>query len=306
MLTPKLFEKWNNQSLKLLPSSFYFNVQVKGTPKKLSIVIQACNLSIWEDEEGGAWVWGLPGLHSDTMSQNNNNYKASKAFMAKDALETAHRCSPWRHTGTTPPAVGEHQDSEVSPVPDTGTGKANTAWLLQSHSCFTWHVRHQQRHVSLLTDTSSLPCKVDLQALCGFLIEQRDFPPKLLSRWILLTERWNFITELGLYQPTTTTWILSKLSPWIFLLTDGHPPSRFLGHLGVSLTIAKYPLLTVLTHFVVHIVLVLGFRQNTFSFLKTRICTLAAVIQLETPGKKKKRLFKRCLDGIWIGYRCLA
>lgn len=303
MLTPKPFEKWNNQSLKLLPSSFYFNVRVKGTPKKLSIVIQACNLSIWEDKEEGAWVWGLPGLHSDTMSQNNNNYKASKAFMAKDALGTAHRCSPWRHTGTTPPAVCEHQDSEVSPVPDTGTGKANTAWLLQSHSCFTWHVRHQQRHVSLLTDTSSLPCKVDLQALCGFLIEQRDFPPKLLSRWILLTERWNIITELGLYQPTTPTWILSKLSPWIFLRLGTLPVASW-GVLECR-SHPKYPLLTVLTHSVVHIVLVLGFRQNTFSFLKTRICTLASVIQLETPGKKKT-VFKRCPDGIWIGCRCLA
>lgn len=121
--------------------------------------------------------------------------------------------------------------TQVSPVPDTGTGKANTAWLLQSHSCFTWHVRHQQRHVSLLTDTSSLPCKVDLQALCGFLIEQRDFPPKLLSRWILLTERWNIITELGLYQPTTPTWILSKLSPWIFL-RQGTLPVASWGVLG--------------------------------------------------------------------------
>lgn len=110
MLTPKFFEKWINQSLKLLPGSFYFNVWVKGTrktteaPKKLGIVIQACNLSIWEDEGGGTWVWGLLGLHSDTMSQNNNNYKASKAFTAKDVLGTAHRCSPWRHTG--PPRQG--------------------------------------------------------------------------------------------------------------------------------------------------------------------------------------------------------
>lgn len=82
--------------------------------------------------------------------------------------------------GTTPTAVCEHQVSEVSPALDTGSGKANIAWLLQSHSCFTWHVLHQQRHISLFIDTSSLPCKVDIRASSGFLIKQWGFPPKLL------------------------------------------------------------------------------------------------------------------------------
>lgn len=106
MLTPKLFEKWNSQSLKLLPGSFCFNVRVKGThkitetPKKLGIVIQACNLSIWEDEGGGTWVWGLLGLHSDTMSQNNN--KASKAFTAKNVLGKSSQVQPLETHGDHP------------------------------------------------------------------------------------------------------------------------------------------------------------------------------------------------------------
>ena len=142
MLTPKLFEKWNNQSLKLLPSSFYFNVWVKGIPKKLGIVIQACNLSIWEDE-GGAWVWGLRGYIVTPCPKTIITIKPVRLSWQRMRWGRAHRCSPWGHPGTTPPAVCEHQVSEVSPAPDTGTGKANTAWLLQSHSCFTWHVRRQ-------------------------------------------------------------------------------------------------------------------------------------------------------------------
>lgn len=127
MLTPKLFEKWNNQSLKLLPSSFYFNVQVKGTPKKLGVVIQACNLSIWEDEEGGAWVWGLPGLHSGTMSQNNNNYKASKAFMAKDVLGKSAQVQP----------LETHGDHPASGVWASGL------WGLSSPRHRNWQSKHR-------------------------------------------------------------------------------------------------------------------------------------------------------------------
>lgn len=153
------------------------------TPKKLGIVIQACNLSIWEDEGGGTWVWGLLGLHSDTMSQNNNNYKASKAFMAKDVLGKSSQVQP----------LETHRDHPTNGLWASGLWGLSSPGLrnqqskhhsclqmLQSHSCFTWHVLRQQRHISLFIDTSSLPCKVAIRASRGFLIKQWGFPPKLL------------------------------------------------------------------------------------------------------------------------------
>jgi hypothetical protein len=53
------------------------------------MVAHNCNPSFWKAETGGSQVQGQPGLHSETLSQNNNN--------KKDVLELVmvmHVCNP--------------------------------------------------------------------------------------------------------------------------------------------------------------------------------------------------------------------
>jgi hypothetical protein len=44
----------------------------------LGMVVHICNPSTWEAEGGGSWIWGQPGLHSKTESQNNNDDNNNK------------------------------------------------------------------------------------------------------------------------------------------------------------------------------------------------------------------------------------
>jgi hypothetical protein len=56
---------------------------------KPGMVVYAYNPSTWEIEAGGFHVWGQPGLHSETLSQKNQNWETIKIIL--DREHVAHK-----------------------------------------------------------------------------------------------------------------------------------------------------------------------------------------------------------------------